>query len=181
MLRALPLSTLAAQLLVLTVLTACATGEPDQDTGTPSPLAADEVGEARVAVTTQESPGERHTKSLVSEPQSTTTPVTSTPTLQTGGIAAPPIPPPASEEPIAPSTTLRDEMEKLLDTWTKALRTEDAEILHSILSQDLVESCDLNKMQEWIEWNRGLNGGINDQLHLISVFSDARKSRPGDG
>ncbi len=173
MLRALPLSTLAAQLLVLTVLAACATGEPSQDGDATVPLGAGEVGEASVAVATQESPNERDTKSLVSEPLSTTTPATSTPTLPTGGIAAPsPIPPPASEAPIAPSTTLRDEIEKLFDTWTEAFQTSDAALLLSTLSQDYAEICQTDKMQEWIEWP---DWSISEILavEVTSVFTDA--------
>ncbi len=70
------------------------------------------------------------------------------------------------------NTILRQAVQKVFDTWTQALRANDASLLHATLSKSLAESCEISKVQEWIQWN-GASVLEDQATQVISVFLDA--------
>ena len=59
-------------------------------------------------------------------------------------------------------------VQQLFDTWSRALRDEDAELFRSIMTRDLAGSCGLDELQAW------LDQGENSLAELVvrSVFVD---------
>ena len=42
-------------------------------------------------------------------------------------------------------------VQQLFDTWSRALRDDDAALFHSILTSELAESCGLDELQSWLD------------------------------
>ena len=42
-------------------------------------------------------------------------------------------------------------VQQLFDTWSRALRDDDAALFHSILTSELAESCGMDELQSWLE------------------------------
>ena len=104
--------------------------------------------------------------SLACEPTATPTP--------TAGIepaATEVVTPPATEAPVAEKDgdeEVQDAVQRLFDTWNRALRERDAALFHSVLTRELAGSCGLEELQSWLDQGEEFFA----EVEVRSVFLD---------
>ena len=66
-------------------------------------------------------------------------------------------------------------VQQLFDTRRRALRDDDAELLRSVMTRDLAESCELDELQSWLDQDEN----SPREVVVRSVFVDVSDPKPG--
>ncbi len=115
-------------------------------------------------------------------PTETPSPTSTTPANSSPTVAATPTkaPEPAATEIVthAASETSNGErgsdervkvaVQQLFDTWTRALREDDAALFHSVLTREMAGSCGLDELQSWLDRDEGFLA----EAVVATVFTD---------
>ena len=94
-----------------------------------------------------------------------------TPTAGSGSAATEVVTPPATEAPVAErdgDDDVQDEVQRLFDTWKRALRERDAALFHSVLTRELAGRCGLEELQSWLDQREE----FYEELEVRTVFLD---------
>ena len=63
-------------------------------------------------------------------------------------------------------------VQQLFDTWSRALRDDDAALFRSVLTRELAGSCGLNELQTWLDQDEGFLA----EAEVTAVFLDVTDS-----
>ena len=114
------------------------------------------------------------------EPAATPTPVSAE--MPTAGLK------PAATEIVAPLATeapvgggdgddgIRGAVQQLFDSWNRALEERDAALFHSLLTQELAGSCELEKVQSWLDLGEFFLAGAEVRSVFLDVADPGRAS-----
>ena len=113
-------------------------------------------------------------------PTSTTMPTPAampTPTMGLGPAATEVVTSPATEASVAErdgDDGIKDAVQWVFDTWTRALVESDAALFHSVLTRELAGYCGLEELQSWVDESEGFLGEVEVRSVFVDVSDPSR-------